>query len=69
MRTHGSISQIAAEMDFPVGRLRKLIQRGEIPAAKVGQKFIVRTQAVERWLEGELQMQRTEQGEIRHINQ
>ena len=68
MRTHGSITQIAAELDFPVGRLRKLIQRGEIPAAKVGPKFIVRTQAVNEWLEGKVQNESAEQGEVRRVD-
>jgi len=52
MIKHGSINEIATVTGFPPTRIRRLIKSGDIPAVRVGAKFIVTVDAVEGWLRG-----------------
>jgi len=52
--SHGTIPQIAAVTEFPESRLRRLVRSGAIPSVKIGNRYIVKTDDVMKWLNGEL---------------
>ena len=56
MVRHGSINEVAAITGFPPSRIRRLIKSGDIAAVRIGAKYIVTVDAVEKWLEGNRQV-------------